>query len=62
MELKEAMKMSDEFPLWVKDFLKKSAREAAADIRWFIKTLYKEGYEIIKKPGDEDIDETIKGM
>jgi len=29
--------------------LKASAREAAADIRWFIKTLYKKGYEIIKK-------------
>jgi len=62
MDLKEAEKLAGEFPEWVGDFLKASARHTIQPIRWFIQTLYEKGYEIIKKPGDEDIDETLKGM
>ena len=59
MELKEAEKLADEFPEWVGNFLKGSAKSLTQRLRWFIQTLYEKGYEIIKNPGDKDIDETI---
>ena len=62
MDVKEAEKLADEFPEWVGNFLKGSAKSLTQPIRWFIQTLYEKGYEIIKNPGDEDIDETLKGM
>jgi len=49
MDLKEAEKLADEFTEWAGDLLKESAEGANLTIRWFIKTLYKEGYEIRKK-------------
>jgi len=49
MELKEAMKMANKFPEWVDDSIKRSAKRAALNIRWFIQTLYAKDYEIRKK-------------
>ena len=61
MDLKEAEKLADEFPGWVGNFLKASAKAVIQPIRWFIQTLYEKGYEIRKKPMGKDIDETLKG-
>jgi len=49
MQEKKAFLLADEFPEWVGDLLKESAEGANQTIRWFIKTLYKKGYEIRKK-------------
>ena len=49
MDVKEAEKLADEFPEWVGNFLKGSARAMAQPIHWFIQTLYEKGYEIIKR-------------
>ena len=62
MDVKEAEKLADEFPEWVGSFLKASAKSATQTIRWFIQTIYEKDYEIIKKPIDKDVDETLKGM
>jgi len=61
MDLKETEKLAGEFPEWVGNFLKPSAKAVIQPIRWFIQTLYEKEYEIIKKPIDKDINETLKG-
>lgn len=62
MDLKEAEKLADEFPEWVGNFLKRSAKALTQPIRWFIQTLYEKDYMIVKKPIGKDVDETLKGM
>jgi len=49
MDVKEAERLADEFPEWVGNFLKRSAKALTQPIRWFIQTLYENGYEIIKR-------------
>ena len=61
MDIKEAEKLADEFPEWVGNFLKGSAKGAIQPIRWFIQTLYEKDYMIVKKLKDKDIDETLNG-
>jgi len=56
MDLKEAEELADKFSEWVGDFSKGQAIGTIHSFRWFIQTLYEKGYEIIKKPRDEDID------
>lgn len=48
MEEKEALELADEFPEWVGETFRMSARGAKETIKWFIKTLYGKGYKIIK--------------
>ena len=49
MEEKEALELADEFPGWVTDLFRISATGAKQTIRWFIKTLYSQGYEIRRR-------------
>ncbi len=46
---KEAEELADQFPEWVSDLLRESASGARETIRWFIKTIYLKGYEVLKK-------------
>lgn len=49
MEEEKAVLLADEFPGWVSDLFRLSAKGAKETIRWFIKTLYSQGYEIKKR-------------
>lgn len=46
---KEATSLAYEFPVWVGKLLQESAAGARETVRWFIKTLYSNGYEIKNK-------------
>ena len=52
MKEEKAVLLADEFPDWVGDLFRTSAKGAKQTIRWFIKTLYGQGYEI-KKGGNQ---------
>lgn len=52
MTEEQAVLLADEFPEWVGETFRMSARGSKETIRWFIKTLYGKGYKI-KKGGNQ---------